>query len=469
EQAVSAFMHMVHYHRNQTLLMQVPPSIPESFLPDNHTARSHIQNALHENREWLTEVEAKSVLSAYGIPCVPTLLVTTPEEAARAMSDIGEPVALKILSPDIIHKSDVGGVILNLEHPDEVREAAQAMLQRIALQYPKAQLDGFTVQAMVRKSAALELILGVIEDPQFGPVILFGHGGTAVEIINDKTLELPPLNMRLARSMVERTGVWKLLRGYRNQPAADLESIELMLVRLSRLIIDLGEIVELDVNPLIADTNGVVALDARIKIRPVDGNARNQLAIRPYPTEVEEDIKLGDGRTLLLRPIVPEDEPSIHRGFATLTKEEVRLRFFAPMKVLSHINAARFTQIDYDREMALILTDHGIPGKTDIHAVVRIFADPNNETAEFAIIVHHNMTGLGLGILLMRRIIDYARKRAIGELFGDVLSDNRAMLKLCKLLGFTQSYDFNEPGIVRVSLRLNDVIVPGQSNATGKN
>jgi acetyltransferase len=461
EQAVSAFMHMVHYRQNQELLIQTPPSMPEAFSPDFQTARAQIGRALHEKREWLTEPEAKLVLSAYGIPCVPTLSVTTPEEAAQATRDIGDPVALKILSPDITHKSDVGGVILDLEHPDQVRQAAEAMLQRIQMKNPEADIEGFTVQPMVRRAAALELILGVIEDPQFGPVILFGHGGTAVEVINDKTVELPPLNMRLARRMIERTQVWKLLQGYRNQPAADLASIELTLVKLSQLIIELGEIVELDINPLYADANGVIALDARIKIRPVGEDSRDRLAIRPYPKELEETVPLGDGRALLLRPIAPEDEPSIQRAFSTLTREEIRLRFFAPIKVLSHITAARFTQIDYDREMALILTENGIPGETDIHGVVRIFADPNNERAEFALIVHHDMTGLGLGIFLMRRIIDYARDRRIGEIYGDVLSDNRAMLKLCKFLGFDQSYMPDDPGVFRVSLRLDESNVPG--------
>lgn len=353
EVAVRAFMHMVDYRRNQDLLMQTPPSIPEAFTPDTPTAKSYIKSALREGRDWLTEPESKAVLSAYGIPCVPTVVAKSPVQAAQAAEEIGFPVALKILSPDITHKSDVGGVVLDIEEATAVKKAAESMLKRIRTISPEARIDGFTVQAMVRRPGSQELIVGVIEDRQFGPVLLFGHGGTAVEVINDKALGLPPLNMNLAREMMKRTRVYKLLEGYRDQPAADLEAITLTLVRVSQLVIDIGEIVELDINPLLADANGVIGLDTRIKVKAGSGHAHERLAICPYPKALEEEVPLGDGRTLLLRPIVPEDEPSLQRVFANLTAEEIRLRFFLPMKVLSHVNAARFTQIDYDREMAL--------------------------------------------------------------------------------------------------------------------
>ena len=455
EAAVRAFMQMVDYRRNQELLMQTPPSIPEAFTPDTATAKNYINSALKEGRAWLTEPESKAVLSAYGIPCVPTVVAESPVQAAQAAAEIGQPVALKILSPDITHKSDVGGVALNLEQSTAVQEAAEGMLKRIKSICPNARIDGFTVQPMVRRPGSIELIIGVFEDRQFGPVLLFGHGGTAVEVINDKVLGLPPLNLHLAREMMKRTKVYKLLEGYRDQPAADLEAIALTLVRLSQLVIDMGEIVELDINPLLVDANGVIGLDTRIKVKATSGHAHKRLAIRPYPKALEEEVPLGDGRKLLLRPIVPEDEPSLQRIFASLTPEEIRLRFFLPMKILNHVSAARFTQIDYDREMALILTESGIPGKTNIHGIVRIIADPDNEKAEFAIIVHHEMTGLGLGVFLMRRIIDYARKRGIGEIHGDVLAGNQTMLKLCKVMGFSQTRSPDDFSIMLVTLKFD--------------
>lgn len=263
----------------------------------------------------------------------------------------------------------------------------------------------------------------MVDDVQFGPVILFGQVGTAVEVIADKAQGLPPLNMHLATEIMSRTRIYKLLKGFRGLPAANLEAIALTLIRLAQLVIDHPEIVELDINSLLADAYGVLALDARVKITAGRGGGAQRLTIRPYPKELEEEIPLGDGRRLLLRPIRPEDEPALQAHFAHLTPEEIRLRFFVPMKTLSHVAAARFTQIDYDREMALVLTEQGIAGQTAIYGVVRISADPDNICAEYAIVVRGDMTGLGLGILLMRRIIDYSRSRGIGAIYGDVLTE----------------------------------------------
>jgi acetyltransferase len=361
-------------------------------------------------------------------------------------------VALKISSSGLRHKWDVGGVALDLPNPAVVQNAAEAMLQRVAEAAPDVPLRGFSVSPMVRRPMGYELIVGMVNDRQFGPVILFGHGGTGVEVIDDKAIGLPPLNMHLARDLMSRTRIYRLLRGYRGAAAVNLDAIALTLIRVSQLVIDITEVAELDINPLIADENGVLALDARVRIG--EPPEVDRLAIRPYPSELEERIALGDGRTLLLRPILPEDEPSLQAAFAKLTAEEVRLRFFVPMKTLSHMTAARFTQIDYDREMALVLTEPGIAGKTEIFAVVRISADPDNDRAEYAIIVRGDMTGMGLGVLLMRRIIDYARSRSIREMYGDVLRDNTTMLKLCKVLGFGESCLPDEPTLVRVTLTL---------------
>jgi acetyltransferase len=295
-QAVRGFMQMVRYRRSQEMLMETPPNIPEVFTPDTDAARRIIAGALAENRQWLTELEARAVLTAYVIPTVPSLVAASPEEAARAAESFGTAVALKILSPDIVHKSDVSGVSLNLETPEVVRDNAVAMLARIRELRPEVRLEGFTVQPMVRRPHALELIVGMADDSHFGPVILFGHGGIAVEVIGDKALALPPLNMHLAHEVMSQTRVYSLLQGYRDVPAADLEGIALTLVKVSQLICDLAEMAELDINPLLADDQGVMALDARIRVVRAERPAMDRLAILPYPKELEETLVLPDGR-----------------------------------------------------------------------------------------------------------------------------------------------------------------------------
>ncbi len=456
QKAVGAFTELVTYRLNQTELMQTPPSIPEGFTPDREAAQAVIGAALADGRDWLTEPEAKQVLAAYDIPVSPTRVAETPESAAAVAAELGGSVALKILSRDITHKTDVGGVALDLRGPGSVAEAAAAMAARVAEKRPEARIDGFTVQPMIRRPGAYELIMGVLSDRQFGPVLLFGEGGTGVEVIDDKALALPPLNMKLARDVMARTRIYRLLQGYRGLPPTNLDAVAFTLVKLSQLVVDLESVAELDINPLLADEYGVMALDARVRVEEADSAAKSRLAIRPYPSELEEEIPLADERRLLLRPVVPEDEPAFQRAFAKLTPEEIRLRFFVPMRTISHEALARATQIDYDREMALVLTDPGIPGQTEVYGVVRMSADPDNERAEYAIIIGGEMTGQGLGMLLMRRIINYARNRGIKELFGDVLRDNRTMLKLCDILGFTRRNDAEEPSIVRVTLTLQE-------------
>ncbi len=454
EQAVRAFMHTVRYRTNQELLMETPPSLPEVFSPSRDEASSVIEAALREGREWLTETEAKEVLSHYGIPAVTTRVARTSDEAAALSAEIGGPVVVKILSPDITHKSDVGGVLLNLEGPSMVKDACDRVFSKVRDLDPAARLEGFTVQPMVRRPGSFELIVGATEDASFGPVILFGQGGTAVEVIKDQALGLPPLNMRLAREIISRTRVFHQLRGYRDVRPANIDALALTLIKVSQLVVDLPQVAELDINPLLADAFGVIALDARIRVRTAAEPGEKRLAIRPYPSDLEEELPIADGRTLLLRPILPEDEPALQEAFARLTPEEVRFRFFVPMKTFSHMIAARFTQIDYDREMVLILTEPGIPGKTEIYGVVQISADPDNERAEYAILVRGDITGMGLGVYLMRRIIDYARARGIKSIYGDVLQENTTMLKLCQVLGFQSRSSPDDPGLVRVSLGL---------------
>jgi len=307
---------------------------------------------------------------------------------------------------------------------------------------------------MESTQGAFELIVGMHEDAQFGPVILFGQGGSAVDVIADRSLALPPLNMQLARALVSRTRISKQLQGYRDRPAVDLDAIALTLIKVSQLVTDFPEVAELEINPLLAGSGGVSAADARIRLQSTDQSAVERLAIRPYPKELEEEIELGDGRVLLIRPILPEDEPSLTETFGKLTPEEVRLRFFVQKKTLSHMAAARFTQLDFDREMALVLTEPGVAGETEIYGVVHITADPDNEEAEYAIVIRGEMTGMGLGIVLMRRIIDYAQGRGIKLIHGDVLRENSTMLRLCEVLGFTSKVDDDDPSVVRVTLAL---------------
>jgi acetyltransferase len=355
----------------------------------------------------------------------------------------------------------VGGVALDLTGESVVKAAAVRMREHVGQARPDATLEGFTVQPMVRRDAAHELIVGALRDAQFGAVLLFGQGGTAVELINDRALGLPPLNMRLAREMMERTRVYRLLRGYRNHPAADLDAVALVLLRVSQLLVDFPEIVDLDINPLLADEAGAVALDARIRVASASGEDRlSHIAIRPYPRELESTVTTADGRAFLLRPIVPEDEPALQAGFAALTPEEVRYRFLVPMRTLSHMLAARFSQIDYDREMALVLTDPGIPGTQDIYGVVRLSADPDVETAEFAIVVRHELAGKGLGKRLMQRMLDHARNRGVRTVWGLALRDNRRMRGLASQLGFEEETDPDDSALVRLVLDLGSATPP---------
>jgi len=274
-------------------------------------------------------------------------------------------------------------------------------------------------------------------------------------VIGDKALALAPLNMALARALIERTRVFRLLQGYRNQPPAALDAVALTLVKVSQLVVDLAEVAELDINPLFADSEGVVALDARVRVKHRTEESAERLAIRPYPSGLEEQVELPDGRRFLLRPVRPEDAPAFIEAFEKLSAEDVRMRFFAPKKSLSPNFAARLTQIDYDREMALVLTETAVePGRAEVFGVVRIAADPDNDKAEFAIIVRTDMKGQGLGSFLMRRIIDYARSRGIRLVYGDVLRENESMLKLCRMLGFTVHGVPEEGDIVEVRLEL---------------
>lgn len=453
EDAVTAFLHLVEYRRNQSQLTETPRDRPAAPADDTDHARGIIANVLTSGRTMLSETESKDLLQTYGIPVVETRSVRTSDEAAKIAADIGFPVALKILSPDISHKSDAGGVVLHLGSEASVRDAADAMRARISENIPDARLDGFTVQQMAARTGAHELIAGAAVDPTFGPVILFGQGGTAVEIIGDRAVALPPLNSVLADAQMSRTRVAKLLAGYRDRPAADHAAIRDVLVGLSRLVSDIPEIQEIDINPLLADEKGVLALDARVRVSRPSSEGSDRLAIRPYPQDLEEIIDF-DGQPLSLRPIRPEDEPQHRALFRNLAPDDVRFRFFGALREPVHADLARFTQIDYDREMAFIATRATEGDEPETLGVVRAYADPDNNIAEFSIIVRSDLKGRGLGATLLGKIINYCRARGTKRLVGQVMSDNRRMLALARDYGFVREAP-SDAGMVDLSLQLN--------------
>jgi acetyltransferase len=450
EGAVRGFMHLVRYRANQDLLLETPPSLPEAFTPDVEGARAVLRQAFADARSWVPPLGVNQLLSYYGIPVVDMRGANTPREAAHAAAEIGWPVALKIASRDITHKSDVGGVALGLADAEAVEHAAEQMLRRVRSATPDARLEGFTVEPMLQRRGAHELIVGTTEDRQFGPVILFGHGGTAVEVLADKALALPPLNMTLAREAIERTRVAKLLHGYRDRPAAALEAIALTLVKVAQMVADLPELAELDINPLLADENGVIALDARVKIRPAATTGATRLAIRPYPTELEQRLTLLDGTEVQARPVRPEDGPAVVELFRRMEPADIRLRFFSAMRTVPAAVAARLSQIDYDREMALV----AVAPDRELLAIVHLICDPDGERGEFAAMVRSDLKGRGLGYGLMRGLIEYAQRRGVRTIFGDVLAENIAMLRLCNELRFELVPHPEDPTCIRAVLDL---------------
>lgn len=450
EKAVYGFMQIVQYRRNQALLMEVPAAVTGEGTPDRATAQSLVRAALARGESMLSEPETKRVLAAYGIPVLATHSVASVREALDCAQELGYPVALKVLAPQLGHKSDVGGVALDLESPDALRHAAAGMRRRLKRLRPDVELQGFMVQKMVNRVSSHELIVGVTFDPVFGPVILFGQGGIAVEVMADHALALPPLNMVLARDLISRTRVARLLAGYRNQPQADMEVLCRTLIQVSHLVADLPELVELDINPLLADAQGVLALDARMRIAPARQGAR--LAIRPYPEDLEQWLP-WQGEQLLLRPIKPEDAPQHLAFFNQLDADDVRYRTFSAMRELQPSHLAKLTQIDYDREMAFIATRLCPEGKFETLGVVRAVADPDNISAEFAIIVRSDLKGKGLGRILFSKLLDYFRARGTLEMVGDALPHNTGVQDLVRRFGF-EIHSVPGEGTVRMTLNL---------------
>jgi acetyltransferase len=434
-EAIEGFMQLVAYKRSQNELMRTPPRAPGNLHFDTDRASAVISAALSHSRFMLTEKESKAILAAYGIPVAETVIAHNPDEVANAARNIMETTpacVIKILSDDISHKSDVGGVRLGLRSPEEAREAARAMLADVARIRPDAHLEGYTVEPMIERPNAHELIVGMSEDSTFGPTLLFGAGGTAVEVIKDTVHALPPLDLILAQDAIRQTRISRLLQGYRNRPRADINAIAEVLVRVSYLIANHPEIRELDINPLLADERGCIALDARVRVADAVTEPRLALSIRPYPAEWEEDLELPLIGKFHLRPVRPEDEELYNRFFEQVTPEDAHMRFFTMKPNRSHKFIARLTQIDYAREMAFV----ALSPQGELLGVSRLSADPDYIRAEYAVLVRSDLKGKGLGWLLMQRLIAYAREEGLQQLFGEILATNTTMLSMCQSLGF---------------------------------
>jgi len=458
DDAVRSLMHLVKYREAAQALTDVPPSMPKEFEPDSDAAAAIVERAVAEGRSWLDPLEISGLFAAYQIAMVPTLAAADADQAVAWAAPFlaqGVTLVVKVLSRDITHKSDVGGVALNLTSAEAVRAAVDQVLGRARQLRPDARLEGVIVQPMLLRPKARELLLGIADDPTFGPVIAFGHGGTGVEIINDKALALPPLDLKLAADLIERTRVARLLRAYRDVPAVKPDAVALTLVKLSQMAADLPQIHELDINPLLADENGVVALDARVAVRKPQrrfaGPGNATFAVRPYPSQWQRHLVLKDGWRILVRPMRPDDEPALHDFLQRVTKEDLRLRFFAAMKEFSHPFIARLTQIDYARAMAFIAFDEQT---SEPVGVVRIHSDSIYESGEYAILLRSDLKGRGLGWALMQLIIEYARSEGLKNVEGQVLRENTVMLKMCRALGFEVGSDRSEPEICKVVLPL---------------
>ena len=465
--AIKGFGYLWQYTKAQASLMRTPPREADLSGIDSEAALDAMRAAARSQRALLTEPEAKAVLAAYGIPTVPTSVAASPQEVERiAFAQLKKVpnVVIKVLSEDITHKSDVGGVRLGLASPAEARAAAEAMTARVAKARPDARLQGFTVQPMIVWPNAHELLLGVFDDRLFGPVILFGAGGTATEIIKDSSVALPPLDIELARDLMQQTRISKLLKGYRDRPAADLEAVADALVRLSQLVVDCPALRELDINPLLTNDTGVIALDARIRIEASELGVlapNPRLAIRPYPNQWEAAAETHTGMRVLIRPIRPTDEMLYGGLLEKLSAEDIRFRFLSPRKEFSHSFVARFTQIDYARSMAFVAISED---QSELLGVARLAADPDYISAEYAVIVRSDLKGRGLGWTLMHHLIRYAESEGLRDLHGYVLAANERMLKMCRELGFDIAADPEDLSVRKVQLRLPLETAPVKSN-----
>ncbi|MCB9320190.1 MAG: bifunctional acetate--CoA ligase family protein/GNAT family N-acetyltransferase [Lewinellaceae bacterium] len=434
EDAVDVFLRMAEYARHIRLLYETPPDVPADFTPQRKSIKSIMDHAIAEGHTTLSETEAKQVLSGYDIPSAPGMLIHDEQGLALAMEQIPRPWVMKIASPDILHKTEVSGVRLNIKTKKEAQHQYHDLLQSVQKLRPEARIEGVRLESMVSKR--YELLVGAKKDSLFGPVIVFGSGGIAVEILRDTQIALPPLNMALAQNLIEETRIYQILKGFRNLPPVDLEALKFLLCRFAYLLMDFPQIRQIDLNPLAIDETGQVVLDARIILDPKAPvfPPYQHLVITPYPVHLTKKINLKDLK-VTLRPIRPEDEPLERELFEYLSRETIYFRFFGFMGNVSHEQLSRFTHIDYDREMAIV-AEIKVKGRNQLIGVVRLVGDPWGIQAEYAIVVADPWQGRGLGSLLTDYIIEYALNKGYQRIFCYILKRNDGMIHILEKRGF---------------------------------
>ena len=440
ERAVRAFLYMVEYTKNLELLSQAPPKLPDLYFNRDQVFRT-IYECFEQETELLSEIQSKEVLAAYGIPVNPTVLAVSADEAVALAADMDMPVAMKLVSPDISHKSDAGGVQLDLRNEEDIRQAFGRIMIGARAHNAEARITGVALQPFIA-GADFELLLGSKTDDNFGPVLCFGSGGVYAELLDDKALGLPPLNRLLARRMMEATRIMPLLNGNRNTQPADLEKLEEILVRLSQLVIDFPEIIEMDINPVLIKSGEPCAVDARIRIRrneePTNNLNHSHLVISPYPQHLERHDLTDMQMPLFIRPIKPEDAPLFAELFDSLTPTSIYYRFFSVVKTLSPETLARFTQVDYDREISFVaLGDGDDEGGERMLGVANIVGEPDGTRGEFSVLIGDAWQGKEIGAKLLLQCLEIAQERGMEVVWGTVLAENRHMLALGKKLGFS--------------------------------
>jgi acetyltransferase len=454
EEGVDAFSYLASYKANQTALLQVPEPLSEHSNPDAYGAQMIIDHALAERRETLSNAEAKAILRAFKVPVLPSINAQNPADALVAAENVGLPVAMKINSPDILHKSDVGGVRLNIRESRSVHAAFEELNKEVGRRAPEARLQGVCVEPMVSRPHAREIMIGISRDPVFGPVIRMGAAGSAIEMLAQEVqVALPPLNDFLSRELIERTSASRFLHEYRSFPAAHLGKLSEVLQRVSEIACELPCIKTLDINPLLVDEEGVIAVGARITVAPAEASSERygHMAIHPYPADLESELILADGSEVLMRPIRPEDGRSEADFVANLSAESKYFRFMHGLDRLTPSMLARFTQIDYDREMAIVAVVPGEDGEDSFLGVARYVTNPDGSSCEFALTVADEWQARGVGPKLMDRLMDIARQRGLATMMGEVLAQNSRMLRMCKRLGFRSMRSPEDPEVIVVT------------------
>ncbi|AHF76011.1 GNAT family acetyltransferase [Sodalis praecaptivus] len=451
EGAVTAFMHMAEYRRNQRQLMETP-ALPIGLTIDAAHVHQMIRQALDKGITRLETHDVRPLVEAYGIKTLPTWIAADSDDAVRLSEGLGYPVALKLRSADIAHKSDVQGVMLALRNATEVAQAASAMLERAAVTYPDARIEGLAVQSMASRAGTQELRISVEQDPVFGPLILLGDGESDWRAGAPVAVALPPLNMALAHHLVLQGLKKGALRNNRPLYPLDTAALSQLLVQVSDLVVDCPEIIALNIHPLLACGSDMTALDVSLHLSEYHGDAGARLAIRPYPRQLESVVTLNNGQRCLFRPILPEDEPLLKAFIGQVTREDLYYRYFSEISEFTHEDLAYMTQIDYDREMAFVAVTQQQEREVII-GVTRVIADPDNTDAEFAVLVRSDLKKLGLGRMLLEKMIDYARAHGLQRLTAITMPNNRGMITLARKLGFTVDIQLQD-GIVALSLAL---------------